>query len=124
MCKAGFDGNGTTCIGQYKCFCVPIHYSNLIVHGTGGRYRPKYGNYSFTPIFPCYWLKLTLLSRNARENENNRFDEISSNRVNVYRFDDHGESQSNASKRNQLGGINDFDEFLVKFLKTELAWRI
>ena len=71
---------------------MPIQYSNLIVHGTGGRYRPKYGNYSFTPIFPCYWLKLTLLSRNARENENNRFDEISSNRVNVYRFDDHGES--------------------------------
>ena len=48
--------------------------------------------YFFTPIFPFYWLKLTLLSRNARENENNRFDEISSNRVNVYRFDDHGES--------------------------------
>ena len=55
-----------------------------------------------------------LMSRNARRNENGRFDEISPNRVNVNRFDDYSELQSNLSKWNQLGGIDDFDEFLSK----------
>ena len=55
-----------------------------------------------------------LMSRNARRNENGRFDEISPNRVNVNRFDDYRELKSNLSKWNQLGGIDDFDEFLSK----------
>ena len=53
-----------------------------------------------------------LMSRNARRNENGRFDEISPNRVNVNRFDDYSGLLSTSSKWNQLGVIHDFDEFL------------
>ena len=47
------------------------------------------------------------MSRNARSNINDRFDEISSNQVNVHGFD----GFENSSKRNQLGEIDDFGEF-------------
>lgn len=52
-----------------------------------------------------------LMSRNARSNENGRFDKISSNWVNAHGFDNFGEFQSNLSNWNQLGGINDFGNF-------------
>ena len=51
------------------------------------------------------------MSRNTHINENGRFDEISSNRANVCRFDDFGEIQLNLSKRNQLSEMGDFAEF-------------
>ena len=51
------------------------------------------------------------MSRNARSNENGRFYEISSHRVNVNGFEDFCEFQLNSSKRNQLGGFDNFDEF-------------
>lgn len=70
------------------------------------------------------------MSRNGRSNENGRFDEVNSNRVNVPVLDDLGEFsqirqseislaeltiltkfKSNLSKRNQLGGFDDFNEF-------------
>ena len=52
----------------------------------------------------------------AQSNENGRFDEISSNRVNVDGFYDFVgfdglTIQSTSSKRNQLGGFDDFGEF-------------
>ena len=48
------------------------------------------------------------MSRNARSNENGKFDETLSNRVNVHGIDDFGEFLSNSSKRNQLGGMDEF----------------
>ena len=52
----------------------------------------------------------------ARSNENGRFDEISSSRVNVDGFYDFVgfdglTIQSTSSKRNQLGGFDDFGGF-------------
>ena len=48
------------------------------------------------------------MSRNACSNKNGRFDKILSAKVNVHGFDDFGEFQSNSSKQNQLGGIDNF----------------
>ena len=49
-----------------------------------------------TATFPGYSYpeNHTLMSRNVRSTVNGRFDDISSNRVNVHRFDDFGEFQS------------------------------
>lgn len=64
------------------------------------------------------------MSRNARDNENGRFDKILSNQVNVHGFDDFVEFKSNLSRQNQFHRIDDFDKFLVKFFKAKSAWRI
>ena len=50
------------------------------------------------------------MSRNARGNENGRFDKISSNRANVHGIGDFGKFWSNSSKRNQVIGFDDFGE--------------
>ena len=63
------------------------------------------------PRKPSEVIKSSLMSRNARSNENGRFDDISSNRLNVDGFDDFSEYWSNSSKQNQLGGFDDFDAF-------------
>ena len=36
--------------------------------------------------------------------------------MNLHRFDDFGEFWSSSSKKNQLGGIYDFDEFFAIFV--------
>ena len=64
------------------------------------------------------------MSRNARDNENGRFDIILSNQVNVHEFDDFVEFQSNLLRQNQFHRIDDFNKFLVKFFKAKSAWRI
>ena len=58
----------------------------------------------FCSVFEYVNVIYQFMSRNARSKENDRFDEISSNRVNVR-------------------GLDYFREFLVKFVKAKSAWR-
>ena len=63
------------------------------------------------------------MSKSAPSNEIGRRQNLS-NRVNVHRFDDFGEFQSNLSKRNQLGKFDKFCHFhyCVHFWKQKLTW--
>ena len=64
------------------------------------------------------------MSRNARSNENGRFDDISSNRLNVDGFDDFSEYWSNSSKQNQLGGFDDFLLIFAIFVNADISGHI
>ena len=63
------------------------------------------------------------MSRNARSDENGRFYEISSHRVNVNGFEDFCEFQLNSSKRNQLGKLTILKNF-SQIRQSKSAWRI
>ena len=67
--------------------------------------------------FWCIFVTTCISGHNLRFqcNENGRLNEISSNQVNTYGFYDFDEYQSNSSKRNQSGGIDNFDKILLNF---------
>ena len=67
--------------------------------------------------FWCIFVTTCISGHNLRFqcNENGRLNEISSNQVNTYGFYDFDEYQSNSSKQNQSGGIDNFDKILLNF---------